>query len=254
MSDKKDVIINKAKEWPDLHVDDDFDEAGLTPVAARLYIHLWRLSKKVEVKWPGITAIAATIRTRRETVIHAIRELEDRGFLEVDRSWGLKTEYKPLPKQCWIPVTQTHQSPKRTGTPKAPVSESDRTSHPNAPVQNPPSSLGSSLSGSSSPLDPSSSPPLTPPDSSSTCTPAAVGFSLQAEPPKKKNKARAENFEELRYHVTRNLRLPEDDACWLWEKWEGNGWKNGKVSMADWRATASCWERAKYYPSQKAAR
>lgn len=250
----QDVIINKAKEWPELHIDEDFDDAGLTPVAARLYIHLWRLSKKVEVKWPGITAIAATIRTRRETVIHAIRELEERGFLQVKRAWGLTTEYLPLPKLQWIPVTQTHQSPKRTGAPKAPVTQSDRTGHPNAPVQNPPSPPRSLISGSPSPLESSSSPPLTPPTPLSTQVPPQGDFSLEAEPSKSKNnKRKPRDYEDLHDYVVIHLELEENDASWLWEKWKGNGCKVGGKLMEDWKMTASCWERMGYYPSQKKA-
>lgn len=49
------------------------------------------------------------------------------------------------------------------------------------------------------------------------------------------------------------LSLPESDGEWLFDKWEGNGWKNDGKAILDWRATARTWKRTgTIFPSQKA--
>jgi Helix-turn-helix domain len=78
----------------------------------------------------------------------------------------------------------------------------------------------------------------------------AGDLTLTSETPKK-DKRRTSCFEELERHVVRNLGLTTEDAYWLWDKWEGNGWKVDGKSMACWRSTASSWERTKrIFPSQ----
>jgi hypothetical protein len=64
--------------------------------------------------------------------------------------------------------------------------------------------------------------------------------------------SQARNYEEIRDFVLQQLQLPESDAEWLWEKWQGNGWRNNGHAMSKWRETASQWERQKnIFPSQK---
>jgi len=47
------------------------------------------------------------------------------------------------------------------------------------------------------------------------------------------------------------LGLTEADGVSTWEKWEGNGWINGKSKIKDWKATLRSWNAAGYMPSQK---
>lgn len=49
----------------------------------------------------------------------------------------------------------------------------------------------------------------------------------------------------------KSLDLTENDGAWLWEKWEGNGFRVNGKAMKSWKSTASAWKRAGYFPSQK---
>lgn len=48
-----------------------------------------------------------------------------------------------------------------------------------------------------------------------------------------------------------SLHLPESDADYLFDHWEGCGWRNGKNPIKDWRATVRAWKGAGHLPSQK---
>ncbi len=67
------------------------------------------------------------------------------------------------------------------------------------------------------------------------------------------DKARAQTLDEVR-SFCRGLDLPDSDAEYLWEKWNGSGWKNGSSAIKDWRSTVRSWRVAGYLPSQKAGR
>ena len=51
----------------------------------------------------------------------------------------------------------------------------------------------------------------------------------------------------------RTLELPETDAEAIFDKWQGNGWRNNGDPIVDWKATIRSWKRHGYLPSQKAA-
>jgi Helix-turn-helix domain len=103
-------LHNKSKLWALMLIDSDFDDAGLSLAARGVYVHLCRRADKAHVAWPGIDSIAGTVRANRKTVITAIRELEQRGFLRVARAWGCRSNYEILPKHCWKALPQTDQS------------------------------------------------------------------------------------------------------------------------------------------------
>lgn len=63
-------------------------------------------------------------------------------------------------------------------------------------------------------------------------------------------KGKASNEQEVEAYC-KSLDLPKSDAEYLWNKWEGNGWTNGKDKIKDWKATVRSWKAAKYLPSQK---
>lgn len=72
---------------------------------------------------------------------------------------------------------------------------------------------------------------------------------------KKENKhvlrsARTESRDEFDGFI-REAGLYANDAEWLWNKWEANGWVNGKSKIKDWRATVRAWKAQRYFPSQK---
>jgi hypothetical protein len=133
-----DSLQNKSKLWALVIVDSRLDDAALSCSAFRVYCHLCRRSDKEHVAWPGITSMAKTCRLKRNTVIAAIRELEEGHFLRVLRVGGKSSNYEILPVHCWtspkeIPVSKTNRSKKDT----TPVSKLDHTSIPNVPHQYP---------------------------------------------------------------------------------------------------------------------
>lgn len=56
--------------------------------------------------------------------------------------------------------------------------------------------------------------------------------------------------QELRDYAV-SLDLPDSDGEHLFDKWEGNGWKNDGRPIRDWRATMRTWKGMKILPSQK---
>ncbi len=48
------------------------------------------------------------------------------------------------------------------------------------------------------------------------------------------------------------LGLPASDGEWLFDKWQGNGWKNDGKPIASWTSTVSTWKRmGSIFPSHK---
>ena len=136
---EQDSLQNKSKLWALMIIDSRFDDAQLSTSACRVYIHLCRRSDKEHVAWPGITSMAKVCRMKRDTVIAAIKELEERRFLKVLRVEGKSSNYEILPVHCWTspkerPVSKSDQSEMET----APVSKMDYTSPKEGllPVQN----------------------------------------------------------------------------------------------------------------------
>ena len=68
---------------------------------------------------------------------------------------------------------------------------------------------------------------------------------------KLETKARPQNRDEVIRFVTEELKLSENDARWLWDHWQGTGFRNGGEPMNSWRHTARAWMRANLYPSLK---
>jgi len=66
---------------------------------------------------------------------------------------------------------------------------------------------------------------------------------------KSDTKSRATKDEIVLY--CKSIGLPESDGVVLFDKWQGNGWKNGKQSIKDWKATIRTWKAYGYLASQK---
>lgn len=49
----------------------------------------------------------------------------------------------------------------------------------------------------------------------------------------------------------RSIEVPEMDADYFFNKWEGSGWRNGGQPIRDWKSTIRSWKAAGYLPSQK---
>lgn len=65
------------------------------------------------------------------------------------------------------------------------------------------------------------------------------------------DRSRPSNREEFDAYI-REVGLYRNDAEWLWNKWEGNGWLNSQRPIKDWKATVRSWKEGEYFPSQKA--
>jgi hypothetical protein len=130
-------LHNKAKLWALMLIDADFDDAGLSLAARGVYVHLCRRADKTHVAWLGIDSIADTVRANKKTVIAAIRELEERGFLRVVRAWGSRSNYEILPKHCWKALPETDQSKTGTGPQEPPVARTDESLHRTSPKEEP---------------------------------------------------------------------------------------------------------------------
>lgn len=65
--------------------------------------------------------------------------------------------------------------------------------------------------------------------------------------PPKKARGTLEEFQAF----AKSIGLPESDGEFCYWKLEGNGWKNGRSEVKDWRAVVRTWKTAKWLPSQK---
>ena len=66
---------------------------------------------------------------------------------------------------------------------------------------------------------------------------------------KKKDKP---TIDELRVFC-KSIQLEESDGDWVFDKWEGNGWKNDGRPIVSWQSTIRSWKRiGTIFPSQKA--
>lgn len=78
-------------------------------------------------------------------------------------------------------------------------------------------------------------------------------FELKSDattPAQKVSKARAKTVDEVIAYAV-EIGATKLDGEFLWDHWESNGWKNGRNSIKDWKATARNWRRQGYLPSQK---
>jgi len=64
------------------------------------------------------------------------------------------------------------------------------------------------------------------------------------------SKHKAETLEIVSDYCT-EIGLPKSDGISCWEKWTGNGWRNGGNAIKDWKATIRSWKSQGYLPSQK---
>jgi hypothetical protein len=67
-------------------------------------------------------------------------------------------------------------------------------------------------------------------------------FALSSDPPKKSKQPRATEFAEVARFCASN-EMTQDDAVFLWCKWEGNGWTNGSKPIKSWKDTAIAWRQ-----------
>lgn len=123
------VIGADSCDWPNAFlVGRNIDDAGLSPRAFRVLAHLARRANGENKAYPGLTSITKTCRMRRIKVLEAIRELESRGCIIVERHSGTLNQYLLLKAEFWKPEPVAQAIPVSKGIPVQPVSQSNHTS------------------------------------------------------------------------------------------------------------------------------
>lgn len=79
-----------------------------------------------------------------------------------------------------------------------------------------------------------------------TVSPASASASSSDSDSKKRPKSEKDTVD-----YCRSIGLPETDGHYFWDKWQGNGFKNAKEPMKDWKAVIRSWKTAGHCPSQK---
>lgn len=69
--------------------------------------------------------------------------------------------------------------------------------------------------------------------------------------PKHKNGQKPKDWEELWAYVHNKLGMTNEDAKYLWNNWQANGFTRNGTVILDWQAAARAWKAGKFYPSQK---
>lgn len=103
MSDKK--IFQDQSEMNVIFVHSSLDDAGLSVYAFRVYCHIARRANRAGSAFPGIQSIGTVCGVSESQVRRAIKELEDRRFLEVRRTTGgtKSNVYVLTPPSSWHP-------------------------------------------------------------------------------------------------------------------------------------------------------
>ena len=65
-------------------------------------------------------------------------------------------------------------------------------------------------------------------------------------------KAKPKDQEEVIRYCS-SIGLTESDAVYMWNKWQGTGFKIGTKAIRDWRCVIRSWKEQGYFPSQKQA-
>lgn len=107
------------------------DDAGLSPRAFRVLGHLSRRANGENRAWPGIDSLAKICRVRKINIIEAIKELEARGFVSVERRSGSQSQYNLLPAEYWKPEPFSQTIPVPKGRTLEPFSQNGGTVLPN---------------------------------------------------------------------------------------------------------------------------
>ena len=79
----------------------------------------------------------------------------------------------------------------------------------------------------------------------------SVSDTVSVTEKKVKASKRRPNSQEEVVDYCKHLGLPESDGTYMFDHWEGNGYKNSGKAMNCWKATIRSWKTAGYLPSQK---
>jgi hypothetical protein len=204
----------------------ELDDAGLSQKAFRVYCHLCRRADKHGRAWPTIERIRKHYRGKRMTIIEAIRELKARGFLEIIRKKPVRYQLTGIQK--W---KTANSEPRVHSDSEPPVhSDSEPTHDAGQPPERPETSEGTPNKGTPNKVP------------QRIHTPAGAGTPVHLPP----------TLEEIKEHCLK-LALPESDADYFNDLWQGNGFTLNKVPIHEWRAVIENRKRRGWCPSQRPA-
>jgi DNA-binding MarR family transcriptional regulator len=126
MSEKK--VFQDQSEMNVIFVHSSLDDAGLSVYAFRVYCHIARRANRTGSAFPGIQSIGTVCGISESQVRRAIKELEDRHFMEVRRTTGgtKSNVYFLTPPSSWNPCltdTPVSQEPDPCLTDTPPLSD-----------------------------------------------------------------------------------------------------------------------------------
>jgi hypothetical protein len=182
--------------------------------------------------WPSLGQLAQKTRMEDRSVRRILRDLESEGYIQTEKGAGVAVWRGNKTNRYWI------------------LSRGD--------IKTPGLNVRGTLDekGVSSPFS------LLPHTPSSTLTPSSpkngtvnIAGARGAEASQKKGpKRKPDSRDELVAFVTERLKLTENDALWLWDKWQGCGWTNAGKPIGDWKLTAMAWARmGTIFPSHREA-
>jgi hypothetical protein len=178
--------------------------------------------------WPSMPSVAKRCSLSARTVVEQVAKLAERGWLEVDRTKGKSNHYI-----LKIPVKDVHQCGSLTSEADSLPPVKDVHHYPcitrTTPVQ----------TTVTNHKEPSSEPSIEPPKEK------------RAKIEKQISKAIPESEDEVKAFCKENG-LTSDDASYMWNKWEGNGFENGGKKIKNWKAVIRSWKHGGWFPSQKA--
>lgn len=109
-------IIQDHRDYNVVFIHSSLDDAGLSPYAFRIYCHIARRANRSNSAWPGLGSIARVCGLSESTARRALKELEDREMLIIQRCMGGNSTniYSLTSEKCWKPLSDRHPCPTDT--------------------------------------------------------------------------------------------------------------------------------------------
>lgn len=109
-------IIQDHRDYNVVFIHSSLDDAGLSPYAFRIYCHIARRANRSNSAWPGLGSIARVCGLSESTARRALKELEDREMLIVQRCMGGNSTniYSLTSEKHWKPLSVRHPCPTDT--------------------------------------------------------------------------------------------------------------------------------------------
>jgi hypothetical protein len=232
-------VVADLRSIPLMFVHSSVDDMRLSMAAFRVLFHLSRRAGKAEA-WPGMKSMADVCEMGVGSVCRAVKELQGRGLIRVTKRGSQSNIYVITGPDSWKNPDGTAFDCRSNREQRIPLGNGS------VPIWNSTVPIGKQrISNEEYPMKECIAPS---PSAPATNVNGSAG-AIEKKP--RSYQRQAESFEDLKRFVTQKLGLTDNDACWLWERWEGNGWTNGGRKMVSWKMTASTWKRSGYFPSQK---